>query len=137
MGRRMTVKELSQLFWLTKEIEYDIARLRELESVAYYSTPRIDGMPHQNILTNDMTANCAIELAEIESRIKTKIKQRKRERLKLEKYINSIPDSLTRQIFTLRFVEGKRWEDVSEKIGGGNTADSVKKTCYRYLKNSK
>lgn len=53
----------------------------------------------------------------------------------LERYISEISDSLMRQIFTYRFVNGLSWDQVAAKIGG-NTGGSVKKMCYRYLKKS-
>ena len=43
----MTKKELSQLYWLKREIEEDRRRLDELEAIAASpASPRYDGMPH-------------------------------------------------------------------------------------------
>lgn len=53
---------------------------------------------------------------------------------KLIREINSIPDSLTRQILTHRYVNGEPWNVVAMKIGGGNTADSVRMIAERYMK---
>ena len=47
-------------------------------------------------------------------------------------YIGSVPDSLVRQILTLRFVDGLSWTAVAHRIGGGNTEESVKKAFYRF-----
>lgn len=54
----------------------------------------------------------------------------------IEEYIAEIPNSLTRRIFTMRFLKFYKWEVIAYKIGGGNTKDSVKKICYRYIKKS-
>lgn len=51
----------------------------------------------------------------------------------VEAFIIAIPDSLTRRIFTMRFVDGKKWRDVAQSIGGNNTEDSVKKVYQRYM----
>ena len=48
-------------------------------------------------------------------------------------YIGSVPDSLVRQILTLRFVDGLSWTAVAHRIGGGNTEGSVKKAFYRFF----
>lgn len=56
------------------------------------------------------------------------------ERKRLGDYIDGIESEQLRQIFTLRFIDGLPWSQVSACIGGGNTDDSVKKACYRYPK---
>ncbi len=48
-------------------------------------------------------------------------------------YIDSIEDSLIRQIITLKYVNGLTWEQVAASIGGNNTADSVRMMCNRFL----
>ncbi len=49
------------------------------------------------------------------------------------KYIESIEDYTTRLIFQYRFISGYSWNKVAMKIGGGNTADSVRMQVNRYL----
>ena len=129
----MTKKELSQLYWLNREIEMDMERLRELESMA--SSPKaqkLDGMPHSSGY-GDALARLVAEIVDLKAIIAAKQQQCIHERSRLERYIADIPDSLTRQIFTLRFVNGLTWYQVAMHIGGGNTEDSVRKTCDRYL----
>ena len=41
----MTLKELSQLYYLNREIEMDKRRLQELEAQAVSCTPNLTGMP--------------------------------------------------------------------------------------------
>ena len=56
---------------------------------------------------------------------------------KIEAFIYSINDSLTRRIFTMRYIDGAfqpSWAKVAHTIGGGNTEGSVRKTAARYLK---
>ncbi|MCQ4921544.1 hypothetical protein NE686_00480 [Tissierella carlieri] len=48
-------------------------------------------------------------------------------------YINDIDDSLVRQIFTLRYINGLEWKQVAASIGGDNTADSVRMIHNRFL----
>ena len=31
------------------------------------------------------------------------------------------------------YIEGRTWTSIALTIGGGNTEDSVKKSCYRYI----
>ena len=52
----------------------------------------------------------------------------------VEEFIASIEDSRVRRIINLRFVEGLSWNQVADKIGGGNTDDSVRKVYERFMK---
>lgn len=72
-------------------------------------------------------------------RLKRRLERRKEDlqdkRLEIDEFIGEIDDSLTRQIITLRYVNGLTWGQVAAHIGGGNTADGVRKQCHRYLDN--
>lgn len=157
----MTVKELSQLYWLNREIELDQQRLDNLDieiakdeeqlarlelEASSPSGPNYDGMPKSPSYGNKLENAVAriIELQEILTHkkalrsdcamtIQAKQLLCLTERNKLERYINDLPDSLLRLIFTYRFVNGLTWYQVSEHIGMRTTEDSVKKMCYRYL----
>lgn len=56
---------------------------------------------------------------------------------KMDQFFASIEDAQTLMIFEMRFKEEYSWEQIAARIGGNNTKDSVKKTCYRYLKKNK
>lgn len=128
----MTVKELSQLYYLNREIEADRQRLDELEvMVSSPKSPNYDGMPHAPGYSDSLSRMVA-EIVDTKAILAAKQLQCIHERNRLERYISSIPDSLTRQIFALRFINGLSWYQVAMHIGG-NTEDSVKKVCYRYL----
>lgn len=133
----MTLKELSQLYYLNREIEMDQERLEELRAKASApGSPNYDGMPKSPSYENRLERYIA-EIVDLENIINLKIQQCLIERKRLERYISEIPDSLTRQIFTLRFINGLSWLQVAYNIGGNNTEQSVKMICYRYIKNSK
>lgn len=60
----------------------------------------------------------------------------KRQKRRIEDFIDDIPDSETRRIFRYRYISGKRrwsWQRIAVKIGGGNTADGVRMIHNRYL----
>lgn len=129
----MTLKELSQLYYLNREIEMDKRRLQELEVKALPGSQVLTGMPHTPGV-KDKVGEYAAEIADLRGIIEAKHQQCLYERSCLERYISSIDDSLTRQIFTHRFINGLPWEQVAACIGGGNNAGNVKMVCYRYLK---
>ncbi len=132
----MTLKELSQLYYLDREIELDRERLAELRAdLMNPKIPSYDGMP-KSPNPDPAMERCVAEIADLEAIIQAKIEQRVYERSRLERYISDIPDSLTRQIFTLRFVEGLTWEQIAAKTGGYNTAKNCSNICYRYIRQS-
>lgn len=130
----MTVKELSQLYWLNREIEMDQKRLEELEYKAIPGSPTISDMPPGPHSNESKVEKLAAEIVDLKAIIAAKQIQCIHERQRLERYISEIPDSLTRSIFELRFANGLPWSQVAASLGGGNTTEGVKKRCYRYLK---
>lgn len=129
----MTLKELSQLYYLNREIEMDKRRLQELELKAVSCTPDTTGMPRSPGVS-DRVGRYAAEIADLRGIIEAKHQQCLYERSRLERYIADIDDSLLRQVFTYRFINGLPWEQVAACVGGSNSAGSVRMMCYRYLK---
>lgn len=159
----MTVKELSKLYWLNREIELNqkqlaalredyrqaqsrLWELRESMDGGMLESPVISDMPKAPSVGNkvESTVVRAIGLEEALKRkgdairdIETLISARQTlcllERKRLEDYIAGVDDGFLRQVFTLRFINGLPWEQVAESIGGGNKAESVRKACYRYI----
>lgn len=129
----MTLKELSQLYYLNREIERDQERLEKLRaSASAPGAPNYDGMPKSPSFENRLERYIA-EIVDLEAIIQAKITQCLHERARLERYIVEIPDSLTRQIFQLRFINGLTWVQIAFCVGGGNTEEGVRKRVYRYL----
>lgn len=127
----MTTKELAQLYYLNREIEQDKQRLTELEAAATSITPKITGLPHVAGIT-DKTA-IAAAIADLRELVQAKQMQCIAEHKRLLHYINSIDDSLTRQIISLRHINGLSWRQVAFHIGGGNTEAGVKMAYKRFM----
>lgn len=132
----MTKRELSQLYYLDKEIKKDKERLEELETQATKITQDIKGMPF-TVGTSDKTGGFAIEIAEQKGLIESKLNQCIILKNRIYRYINTIDDSLTRQIFTERYIDLKTWLKIALSVGGDNTADSVRMIHNRFLKKQK
>lgn len=131
----MTLKELSQLYWLNREIEADQKRLEELEAlIGSPSSPQLTGMPHAPNRNDSKVERLVAEIVDLQAIIAARQIQCIHERARLERWINDIPDSLTRLVFHYRFVDGLSWLKVAKRVGGGNTEGSVKMICYRYIK---
>lgn len=112
----MTKKELSQLYWLNREIEADKRKLEELRLAAVSATAKITGLPHVTGV-RDKVGEIAVLIEEQSRLIELKKKQTVIEYNRLMRYINSVDDSLMRQILTLRHVNGLSWQQVAFAIG--------------------
>ena len=130
----MTLKELSQLYYLNREIERDKERLAKLYAKAVGGVQTITGVPYVSG-ASDKTGGYAAEIADLDRIIRSKLERCKQERTRIECYISNIPDSLTRQIFTYRFIDRLSWKRIAINVGGSNTEASVKMICYRYINN--
>lgn len=129
----MTKKDLSQLYWLNREIAEEKRKLAELEVAAVGSTAKITGLPHVSG-AHDKVGDLAILIVEQRDLIDLKIRQSVIEHNRLNRYIASVDDAQMRIILSLRYVNGLSWQQVASHIGGGNTADAVRKSHDRFLK---
>lgn len=129
----MTVKEMSQLYYLNREIEHLQRQLEELECLAEGTTQVITGMPHGSG-TSDKVGRYAVRIADLRSMIDNRKARCWDELYRLNAYIDGVEDSLTRQILTLRYVNGLSWQQVADSVGGANTEGAVKQLAYRCLK---
>lgn len=53
----------------------------------------------------------------------------------VNEFIASVNDSFMRRIISYRIVKQMTWDAVARNMGGGNTADGVRKAFERYLHN--
>lgn len=127
----MTLKELSQYYYLNQEIKRYEEKIKELENKATSTTQSITGMP-QSSGVYDKVGNNATEISYYRSQIELDKLKCKNELKRLDCYIRNINDSLTRQIFELRFINRLKWQEIADIIGSSEY--SVKHICYRYIK---
>lgn len=52
---------------------------------------------------------------------------------KIRQYLDGIDDSHLRRIFEYRYINGFNWQQIATRIGGGNSADAVRKQHNRFL----
>ena len=113
---RMSKRELSQLYYLSREIELDKRRLEELEAAAQGITQQITGMPPVGG-AGDKVGRYAAEIADLRGIIEHKIQQCWYELNRLNRYIATVEDSQMRQILTLRYINRMSWQQIAFAIG--------------------
>lgn len=128
----MTRKELSQVYFLKRELKMWEQKLEDLKSKSLISSKAPDGMPFQNTgAITDTTFDYISQIMELQSdidvfrlRIEVVIQ-------KIEQHIMTLDDSLLRQIIEYRCCQCKTWAQTAALIGAGTTEDSIKKYFNR------
>lgn len=131
----MTKEELSQLYWLNKEIEKDKNELAKLQGMREGKSTAITSLPGNGAIS-DKSGELAAQIADLERTIEINIKRCLQEQKRLTDYINNIDDSLVRMILHYRYISGFSWVQVARHIGN-NTEDNVRMIHSRFLKDEK
>ncbi len=133
----MTKKELSQLYYLKKEIKEQQKRLSELEALATSCTAKITGLPNGNGVS-DKIANYATEIADLKSLLDLNLKKKCFYELnRLDRFISSVKDSEMRIILTLRYSQGLSWQQIAQNMGVLGDGSTERKKHNRFLKLSR
>lgn len=130
----MTKKELSQLYWLNREIEEEKRKLSELEAAASGCTAKITGLPHVGGVS-DKIGDLAILIAEQRDLIDLKVRQSVIEYNRLNRYIAAVDDAQMRMILSLRYVNGLSWQQVAISIGDAGDGSTQRKQHDAFLRN--
>jgi len=112
----MDKKELSQLKHLNHEIAEQQRRLAELESLATSCTSHITGLPRCKGVC-DKVGKYGDDIADLRALIDQNLKRCFYELNRLTRYINSIDDSLMRQILSLKYINNLPWQQIAFTIG--------------------
>ena len=129
----MTKKELSQLYYLKREIKEQQKRIKELEAAATSCSSKIDGLPSGEGI-NDKIGNYAVQIADLKSLLDLNLKKCFYEFNRLNRYIQSVEDSQMRMILTLRYVNGLTWRQIAKSMGVAGDGSTERKKHDRILK---
>jgi hypothetical protein len=128
----MDKKELNQIYYLEKEIDMWRKALNRLQSRSLVPSQEVTGMPFGSG-TSDKVGNLAVSEADIESKIKELQNKVFEEQYKLLKYIETIDDSLMRQIMYHRHVLCMKWNEVAKALDSRNSPDTLRMMHDRFL----
>lgn len=129
----MTKKELSQLYYLRKEIKEQQRRLSELEALATSCNAKITGIPNGNGVS-DKVANYAAQIADLKGLLDLNLKKCFYELNRLDRFISSVKDSEMRIILTLRYSQGLSWQQIAQNMGVLGDGSTERKKHNRFLK---
>ena len=130
--KSLTKKELSQLYWLNREIEEEKRKLSELEAAAAGCTAKITGLPHVSGV-HDKIGDLGILIAEQRDLINLKVRQSVIEYNRLNRYIASVDDAQMRMILSLRYVNGLSWQEIAANMGQDGDGSTQRKKHDKFL----
>lgn len=128
----MTKHELSQLYHLKREIADEQEKLMQLEAAATSTASTISGVSYSGTISNK--TGLAADIADSRNILIAKQCVAAIEYNRIMRYITGVKESFIRRILEARYIDGLSWQGVADKIGGNNTADSVRMAVNRFLR---
>lgn len=110
------VRRLSQLGDLKREVNELSQRIGQLELEAQGGSGRISGLPRSG-RTSDRVARAAACIADLRDRMEDRRVDCMEELGRLYAFIDDLPDSRLRLIFSARYIDGLSWQAVATRIG--------------------
>ena len=131
MELREKVRRLEQLKHLRREVDALSQRIAELEQASAGGSGRIAGMP-QCPKGGGYAGEYGEKLAGLRAMLEARRLRCMEELGQLYAFIDDIPDSFLRQIFTCRYIDGDTWQRVAFRVG--NTDEQIPRKLHnRYL----
>lgn len=131
---KLTKNELKQIYNINREIKMWQKELNKLKGQSLVRSPIISDMSKGG-KKFDMSDYISV-ITDYETVIRGLLAELQIQRKKIIEYIESIDDSLMRQIIFYRNVSCMTWWEVADAIGGNNTENSVKKAYSRFFMNN-
>lgn len=128
----MTLQKLNDHFDHKKKLHKAETLLESLYMAAYPQSA-LTGMPKMRVV-KDRVGDLASEIAETSDCVKRMQEKVKADEREIESFLGTVDDLVIRTVLRLRFIRGLQWAEVAEVSGSGDE-DSVKKACYRYMRN--
>ena len=95
----------------------------------YRHIQNIETLRRLTLALEVLTDECA--RADVSARVGALEAEVNAERRAVVDFAERITDIYVRAIFIARYADGTTWGAIADKLGGGNTADGVRKTCER------
>ena len=116
MGDVMIRGELNELYWLNKEVEDLQNRLQELEETNGVGSSKMGDGIHSNEIRNPVE-KVAMKKMQVKTRIAETMLIILEEKERIERFVETIPDSQIRTIIRLRNIDLMSWEAIGSFMG--------------------
>lgn len=127
----MTKEQLSQYCDLIKETEKIRKRKEKIRKRTEYIADSVQNGYKRHLVIFGYDLSRANKLHELENILTEREAIIIIQQVEIEKYINSIKDSETRQIFEHRYIENMKWHQIAEKMDySGESGPRMKHDRY-------
>lgn len=130
----MTVEELSELYYINKEIEQIQKELYDLKNKNFFKNSILSDMPKGGERLDEFVAYVD-DVKTLENMLQYSLRKLQEKRKKIEAFLEGIEDSELRLIMRLRAVNNMKWEEIAGEIGLERT--TVSKKFYKYFRQLK
>lgn len=128
----MTVEELSEIYYINKEIKSLQLELAQLQQKNFYKNNIMSDMPRGGE-AKEASFEYVNQVMELEDLLNYSLRKLQYQRRKVEEFLNTVEDAELRLIMRLRAVNNMRWEDIGRELGMERT--TVSKKFYKYFRN--
>ena len=128
----MTKRELSQLYFINKDIEWRRRKVEQLEWEAEKMTTEFSDMPKAGGF-QDKLSKLVAQIVDEKKMILFRLEEAQIERRKLEYYISAIPEPKIRVYMQYRYLDGLPWQQVANHAGNDITDEGARIAVERYL----
>lgn len=110
----MTKEQLNKYYFLVQEIKNIEEKINEINYICLNSS-KIHAMKYEKHLSNPQKQRMML-IEKYEQKLDIARNKALEELIKIEEYINGIEDPETRMIFRYRYIEFKKWNEISKFV---------------------
>ena len=129
----MIMDELSQIYYINKEIALLQRKLKELKEKNFYRKSVFSDMPKSNNKTISESQRYIEAMEKLEQKLSFSLIELQEKRLEAEEFLQTIENVEDRLIIRLRVINNMKWQEIADEIGLERT--TVSKRFYKFFTN--
>lgn len=131
----MTVEELSELYYINKEIEMIQKELIELREKIFYKKSMLSNLPKANRIIDENLRYVEI-MEQLEQQLNFSLFELQKKRMEIESFLQTIKNAEDRLIIRLRVIDNMKWQEIADKLGLERTTVSKRFHKFFTIQNS-
>lgn len=117
MTNKEKIKYLSQYKTIRRKIQRLTEEIQDWKAIADIASPGYSDMPKGGGERSNSIETAIENILEIEKELKQRIRELIRTRRRIDRVIRAVEDSTLREVLERRYIDGTKWEEISETMG--------------------